>query len=87
MILQTYSPDHYAIRAAAAQDYDAFYEQEIVLRDQLGYPPFSDLVLLVIAADSRKKRDRRLRKSRTRSRGVSAGNTVLSSWTETCAGQ
>lgn len=46
-ILQTYQPDHYVIRAAAAHDYDGFYAQEIAHRRELGYPPFRRLVRVV----------------------------------------
>ncbi|NQW22790.1 MAG: primosomal protein N' [SAR202 cluster bacterium] len=47
VIVQTYNPDHYAIRAAAAQDYKALYEYEIESRRELGGPPFNQLVHLV----------------------------------------
>ncbi|MBM3154494.1 MAG: primosomal protein N' [Chloroflexi bacterium] len=47
VIIQTYSPGHYAIRAAANHDYEAFYAQEIEYRRQLAYPPFSRLVRLL----------------------------------------
>ncbi len=43
VIIQTYAPEHYAIRAAAEHDYAAFYEQEIDYRRQLHNPPFSQL--------------------------------------------
>jgi len=46
VIVQTYSPEHYAIRAAAKHDYASFYAQEIAFRRQLGNPPFSRLALL-----------------------------------------
>jgi len=46
VVLQTFQPDHYLIQAAAKHDYLAFYEQEIVYRRKLGYPPFSNLVRL-----------------------------------------
>jgi primosomal protein N' (replication factor Y) len=46
VILQTFQPDHYVIRAAAHHDYQAFYEQELAYRRQLHYPPFSRLVRL-----------------------------------------
>lgn len=48
VILQTYQPDHYAIRAAAAHDYQAFYERELRQRRELGYPPFRRLARLVV---------------------------------------
>ncbi len=40
VVLQTYSPEHYAIRAASRHDYRAFYEREIAYRHEMGYPPF-----------------------------------------------
>jgi primosomal protein N' (replication factor Y) len=46
VIIQTYAPEHYAIRAAAEHDYAAFYEQEIGYRRQLHNPPFSQLARL-----------------------------------------
>ena len=46
-IIQTYSPDHYAVQAAATQDYPAFYRQELELRRSLLYPPFGRLVRLL----------------------------------------
>ena len=46
VILQTFQPDHYAIRAAAGHDYAAFYRQEINYRKQIQYPPFTRLVRL-----------------------------------------
>jgi len=47
VIIQTYSPDHYAVVAAAKHDYVGFYRKEIDFRRQLNYPPFSQLVRLV----------------------------------------
>ena len=45
-ILQTYLPDHYAIRAAAAHDYATFAEAELEGRKRFGYPPYGRLALL-----------------------------------------
>ncbi|MFZ7128216.1 MAG: replication restart helicase PriA [Desulfobacterales bacterium] len=50
VILQTYNPDHFSIQAARAQDTQAFYEQEIRIRMQLAYPPFSRMAQIRIAA-------------------------------------
>lgn len=47
VVIQTYAPDHYAIRAAAAHDYEGFYRAELAYRRRTGYPPFSTLVRLV----------------------------------------
>ena len=41
-VIQTYTPEHPVIQAAASQDYDAFYEQEILTRQALKAPPFAD---------------------------------------------
>ena len=53
VLVQSYYPDHYAIRLAAAQDYDGFYEQELRFRRLLHYPPFTALANVLV-------RDRRL---------------------------
>ena len=47
VFIQTYNPEHYAITAAAKQDYVSLYEQEIAFRRQLGNPPFNSLAHLV----------------------------------------
>ncbi len=49
VIIQTYSPDHYAVRAAAAQDYLRFYEEEIRIRKLMDYPPYSDLIQVIFS--------------------------------------
>ncbi|MFA6003135.1 MAG: primosomal protein N' [Elusimicrobiota bacterium] len=47
VVLQTLSPDHLAVRGAVVGDYAVFADQELVLRRELGYPPFSVLVRLL----------------------------------------
>jgi len=47
VIIQTYSPEHYAIQTAAKHGYTLFYEKEIAYRRQLHNPPFSQLARLV----------------------------------------
>jgi len=47
VFVQTYTPEHYAIAAAASQDYSAMYRLEIQARRQLGNPPFNQMVHLV----------------------------------------
>ena len=47
VIIQTYSPEHYAVQAAARHDYALFYEREIAYRQQLQYPPYSQLASLI----------------------------------------
>jgi len=43
VIIQTYNPEHYAVAAAATQDYSAMYRQEIETRQGQGNPPFNQL--------------------------------------------
>lgn len=47
-ILQTYQPEHYAVLCAAKQDYEAFYEEEILYRELSGYPPAAHLLAVWI---------------------------------------
>ena len=47
-LIQTIYPDHYSIRAAAAQDYDTFYKKEREFRDRMQYPPSVALINVVI---------------------------------------
>ena len=46
VIIQTYNPENFAIQCAKEQNYDKFYNTEIALREQLKYPPFSDIILI-----------------------------------------
>lgn len=47
VVVQSFSPEHYAVQAASRQDYVGFYNQEIEYRRELSYPPFSRLVNIV----------------------------------------
>lgn len=50
-IIQTYSPEHYGIVTAAAQDYEAFYEEEISYRKLMGYPPAENLLAVLAGCE------------------------------------
>lgn len=49
VIVQTFNPEHHSIVLAQAQDYEAFYQQEMILRHQSGYPPFYFTVKITIS--------------------------------------
>ncbi len=49
VIVQTYSPEHYSIMYAQNHDYEGFYDQEIRLRQELEYPPFSHVASIIIS--------------------------------------
>ena len=51
VVMQTLTPDHYAIRLAAAQDYAGFYQREIEFRKAMRYPPFSALANVLVRAE------------------------------------
>ncbi len=51
VLVQTYSPEHYALQCAAHHDYAAFSAQELAFRQELGYPPFGFLVNLVFSGN------------------------------------
>jgi primosomal protein N' (replication factor Y) len=55
VIIQTYTPKHYAIQAAANHDYEGFFRQEIEDRKELAYPPFSRLISILISGADRAK--------------------------------
>jgi len=54
VVIQTYSPEHYAIQTASNQDYEAFYEEEIAYRELMGYPPAEQLLAILIAGEDEK---------------------------------
>lgn len=44
VVVQTFNPGSYAVRHAREHDYLGFYEEELPLRRELGYPPFSRII-------------------------------------------
>jgi primosomal protein N' (replication factor Y) len=50
VLIQTYHPYHYALRHACAQDYEKFYDEEIVYRQNHSYPPFVALASILVHA-------------------------------------
>ncbi|MEQ1642635.1 MAG: primosomal protein N' [Pyrinomonadaceae bacterium] len=48
VLIQTYYPEHYALRHAKEQDYDAFYREEIRFRERMAYPPFYVLASIMV---------------------------------------
>ena len=55
VIIQTYHPGHYSVLHAKQHDYVQFYEQEITLRRELNYPPFSRLVNIRLSSKDEKQ--------------------------------
>jgi primosomal protein N' (replication factor Y) len=82
VVIQTYSPEHYAVQAASSHDYPAFYRREIEYRQALGNPPFNRLVRLTfthVNEGSCRREAERMQKRLTEeitARGL-AGETIL----------
>ena len=54
VVLQTYNTDHYAIRCAMEYDFEKFYENEIKIRETFEYPPFNNMISVVISGENEK---------------------------------
>ena len=51
VVIQTYSADNLTIQYAAANDYDNFYKNEIMLRRAMDYPPFTDILVISMSSE------------------------------------
>ncbi|MFD2682882.1 primosomal protein N' [Bacillus seohaeanensis] len=49
VVIQTYTPEHYSVELAADQDYDRFYEREMMMRKMGSYPPFYYITLITVS--------------------------------------
>lgn len=50
VLFQTYNPDYYAFQTAKSQDYEKFFETEIKARQEFDYPPFSQIIRLILSS-------------------------------------
>ena len=51
VIVQSYTPDNFALTTAAEHDYKKFFDMEIKIREFMDYPPFSDLILVEFTSE------------------------------------
>ncbi len=58
VVIQTYRPEHYSILRAAAQDYEAFYEEEILYRELGEYPPAAHMMAVLVTSGSEERGER-----------------------------
>jgi len=68
VIVQAYTPHHYALQAAMNHDYWSFYRQEMTFRHESGYPPFTRMARIIL-------RDRRLDRLTERAQDLAAALT------------
>jgi len=52
VLFQTYNPDYYALESAKSQNYYEFYQKEIVSREEFDYPPFSQIIRLILSSQN-----------------------------------
>lgn len=52
VLFQTYNPDFYALQTAKEQNYNQFFDTEIVAREEFEYPPFSKMIRLVLSCEN-----------------------------------
>ena len=78
-LIQTYRPDHRAIRAVVEGDATQFYDEELALRERFGSPPFGRLVKLTVALPDRDAAEREglAMSERLRARAREAGTGIV----------
>ena len=55
VVIQTYDPEHYSIVYAARQDYKGFYEEEMMYREMLLYPPAAHMLAILVTSPEEEK--------------------------------
>lgn len=52
VLFQTYNPEYYALESAKSQNYFEFYQKEIASREEFDYPPFSQIIRLILSSQN-----------------------------------
>ena len=52
VLFQTYNPEYYAFQTAKSQNYEKFFETEIKSRQDYDYPPFSQIIRLILSSEN-----------------------------------
>ena len=52
VFFQTYNPLYYALESAKTQNYNEFYDKEIIAREEFDYPPFSQIIRVVLSGEN-----------------------------------
>ena len=55
VVLQTYSPDNIILRQAVNYDYVGFYKQEVSIRKATAFPPFTDVIRVLISSENEER--------------------------------
>lgn len=77
VIVQSFNPDHYAIRYAQNHNYDGFYRQEMALRHQSGYPPYYFTTQITVSDLDEKKAQTKIYEINAQLRSKLEGQTII----------
>lgn len=53
VFFQTYNPEFYALESAKSQNYSDFYKKEIIAREDFDYPPFSQIIRIIMSSENK----------------------------------
>ena len=53
VFFQTYNPEFYALESAKSQNYKDFYNKEIIARQDFDYPPFSQIIRIIMSSENK----------------------------------
>lgn len=53
VFFQTYNPEYYALESAKSQNYNDFYSKEIISREEFDYPPFSQIIRIIMSSENK----------------------------------
>ncbi|MBQ9065043.1 MAG: primosomal protein N' [Blautia sp.] len=76
-VIQTYVPEHYAVKAAKDQDYEAFYNEEMAYRSMLSYPPAGHMLFVHGACRDSDKLDKGMYYASEYLKSLSSGKAVV----------
>ena len=77
VVIQTMNPAHYSVIHSRTHDYDGFYNQEIVYREQLRYPPIGRMIKLEVKSSQEGLAQEAARVAQDRIRSLMKGNEVV----------
>ena len=77
VVIQTYQPEHYAVTHAAQQDYEGFYEEEILYRELLSYPPVCHIFAVMVYSVSEEAAEEAARKLATLAKQTQTESVIV----------
>ena len=77
VVIQTYTPEHYSIQAAAKQEYELFYQQEILCRELMNYPPVWNLLLILVTSKTEEEGEAAAQRLKEQTDRISREDVVI----------